>query len=112
MKIKIDRNKFIGDNQPCFIIAEIGNNHEGSYKVAKKLVSKAIECGADAIKIQSIADVPLGSFLSGGIDSSLITALLQESSNKNIRSFTISFPDEPKFNEAPYANAIAKRWSR
>ena len=42
-----------------FIIAEIGNNHEGSYKVAKKLVSKAIECGADAIKLQSIDPMKL-----------------------------------------------------
>ena len=60
---------------------------------------------------QALADVPLGTFLSGGVDSSLITALLQAGSNKPVRSFTIAFPDEgggeAGFNEAPYAAAVA-----
>lgn len=60
---------------------------------------------------QAMADVPLGSFLSGGIDSTLITALLQASSKQPVRSFTIAFPDEGGgevgFNEAPYAAAVA-----
>ena len=60
---------------------------------------------------QAIADVPLGAFLSGGIDSSLITALLQAGSGRAVRSFTIAFPDEgggaAGFNEAPYARAVA-----
>ncbi len=60
---------------------------------------------------QAIADVPLGSFLSGGIDSSLITALLQAASSRPVRSFTIAFPDagggEAGFNEAPFAAAVA-----
>ncbi len=70
----------------------------------------------DAIRLsvseQAIADVPLGSFLSGGVDSSLVTAILQTQSNTPVRSFTISFPDlgdsEAGFNEAPYAHAVAK----
>lgn len=64
-----------------------------------------------AVAEQAIADVPLGAFLSGGIDSSLITALLQAQSSRPVRSFTIAFPDagggESGFNEAPYARAIA-----
>ena len=60
---------------------------------------------------QALADVPLGTFLSGGVDSSLITALLQVGSSKPVRSFTIAFPDEggreAGFNEAPYAAAVA-----
>ena len=56
---------------------------------------------------QALADVPLGTFLSGGVESSLITALLQASSSRPVRSFTIAFPDEPGFNEAPYAAAVA-----
>ncbi|MCS5704713.1 asparagine synthase (glutamine-hydrolyzing) [Synechococcus sp. FGCU-3] len=60
---------------------------------------------------QAIADVPLGAFLSGGIDSSLITALLQARSSRPVRSFTIAFPDagsgEAGFNEAPFARAVA-----
>jgi len=64
-----------------------------------------------AVADQAIADVPLGAFLSGGIDSSLITALLQAQSSIPVRSFTIAFPDqgtgENGFNEAPYAAAVA-----
>ena len=59
-----------------------------------------------AVQEQSLADVPLGSFLSGGIDSSLITALLQAQSSRPVRTFTIGF-EEAGFNEAPYARAVA-----
>ena len=59
-----------------------------------------------AVQQQSLADVPLGSFLSGGIDSSLITALLQAQSSRPVRTFTIGF-EEAGFNEAPYARAVA-----
>ena len=64
-----------------------------------------------AVAEQAIADVPLGAFLSGGVDSSLITALLQAQSSRPVRSFTIAFPDaggaESGFNEAPFARAVA-----
>ena len=59
-----------------------------------------------AVQQQSLADVSLGSFLSGGIDSSLITALLQSQSGRPVRTFTIGF-EEAGFNEAPYARAVA-----
>lgn len=45
-------NKIIGDNHPCFIIAEIGINHNGSLNTAKKLIKMAFDSGCDAVKFQ------------------------------------------------------------
>lgn len=45
-------NRLIGDNQSCYIIAEIGINHNGSIEIARQLIKKAAECGADAVKFQ------------------------------------------------------------
>ena len=50
--IKIDKRYTIGVNQPCFIIAEIGSNHDNSYSRAIKLIDEAILSGADAVKFQ------------------------------------------------------------
>jgi len=60
-----------------------------------------------AVKSQLISDVPLGAFLSGGIDSSTIVALMQRQSSHVVRTFTIGF-DEAGFDESPYARAVAE----
>lgn len=60
-----------------------------------------------AVKRRLIADVPLGAFLSGGIDSSLVVALMRKVHSGEVRTFTIGFT-EPKWNEAEHAKAIAK----
>ena len=53
----------------------------------------------ESVPGQMLADVPIGSFLSGGIDSSLITALMQENSHSRVNTFSIGF-QETEFNEA------------
>jgi asparagine synthase (glutamine-hydrolysing) len=62
---------------------------------------------ADAVRLRMLADVPVGAFLSGGIDSSLVVALMKEQSHAPVRTFTVRF-DDPAFNEADHAAAVAR----
>lgn len=61
----------------------------------------------DAVSRQMISDVPLGAFLSGGVDSSTIVAMMAATHSGSVRTFSIGFPDLG-FDEAPYAAAVAR----
>ncbi|XP_029011154.1 sialic acid synthase-like [Betta splendens] len=52
LKFELCPGRMIGGNHPCFIIAEIGQNHQGDIEIAKKMIKKAKECGADCAKFQ------------------------------------------------------------
>jgi asparagine synthase (glutamine-hydrolysing) len=82
----------------------IGNRFRGSEEEASREVEAILR---DAVRMRMIADVPLGAFLSGGIDSSLITALMQAESSTPVRTFTIGFT-ETDYDEARYAAAVAR----
>jgi asparagine synthase (glutamine-hydrolysing) len=61
----------------------------------------------DAVREQMVADVPLGAFLSGGVDSTIIVGLMQRASSRPVKTFAIGFPD-PAYDETDYAEAAAK----
>ncbi|RYF30974.1 MAG: asparagine synthase (glutamine-hydrolyzing) [Comamonadaceae bacterium] len=61
----------------------------------------------EAVAMQTVADVPLGAFLSGGIDSSAIVAMMQSQSSRPVKTFTVGF-DEAGFDESAHALAVAR----
>ncbi len=71
------------------------------------LVDEARDVLSGAVQRQVVADVPVGAFLSGGIDSSLVVALMQAQASMRVRTFTVGFAEQG-FDEADHADAIAR----
>lgn len=86
------------------VTAGLANPFKGSPKEATDALENQLRL---SIGQQMLADVPLGAFLSGGVDSSTVVALMQAQSKQSVRTFTIGF-DESDYDEAVHAKAVAK----
>jgi asparagine synthase (glutamine-hydrolysing) len=64
-----------------------------------------------AVRNRLVSDVPLGAFLSGGIDSSAIVAIMARHDSRKVKTFTIGFDDSQGFDERPFARAVARRYA-
>ena len=78
--------------------------HREQHKIYEQ---QLFEILSDAVRIRMIADVPLGAFLSGGIDSSIIVALMAMHSKTPVKTFSIGFKDDKLYDETSYAREVA-----
>lgn len=85
----------------------MGPSKEPSLQAAAVEVRRLLEA---AVRRRMIADVPVGAFLSGGIDSSAIVAVMASLTEERVATFTMGFDDRDGFDERPYARAVAKRY--
>jgi len=83
-----------------------GTNDPGSDEACLEEMEKRL---AEAVRMRLISDVPLGALLSGGVDSSIVVALMARSSSAPVKTFSIGF-GHAEFNEAGYARTVAERF--
>lgn len=89
--IKIDREKY----------------HQYSYEEAKKILVQKMDA---SVQERMISDVPLGAFLSGGIDSSVVVALASKYT-RQLHTFSVGYKNNPFFDETKYAQLVAKKYN-
>lgn len=80
----------------------------GDFEEARGVLRETVR---RAVVERLVADVPVGVFLSGGIDSSIVTAMASQYGGGTVRTFSVGFPSEPAFDETRYAEAVARRYA-
>ncbi len=83
------------------------HDHITNYEAAQSALMERLH---ESVKMRMVADVPIGAFLSGGIDSSVITAIASEYTD-HLNTFSIGFKDQPFFDETHYAELVAKKFN-
>ncbi|AOU98526.1 asparagine synthetase B [Acidihalobacter yilgarnensis] len=99
-----------GEMQPVaqrYWDVDLSKQHDGD---EQSLMESLRERLADAVRLRLIADVPLGAFLSGGVDSSAVVALMSETMPSAVQTCAIGF-DDPAYDESPYSRQVAKHFS-
>lgn len=104
--ILIKNNSYVG--KPYYSIPHL-KLHEGDSKTYEDSQKELATLMDNAVKMRLIADVPLGAFLSGGIDSSIVVALASRHT-AHLSTFSIGYKDEPFFDETSYAQLVAKKF--
>ena len=92
---------------PYWSLPEPGNGRSGD---PRELAERLEHLLLDSVRLRLIADVPVGVMLSGGVDSSLVTAMAARASSGPVKTFTISFPGHKDFDEARYARLVAEHF--
>ena len=96
------------NTEPYWILAEaVRKGLTNPIRSETEAIAELDSLLRDAVALQAVADVPLGAFLSGGVDSSTIVALMQAQSSRPVKTFTVGF-DEAGFDESPHALAVAQ----
>jgi asparagine synthase (glutamine-hydrolysing) len=90
---------FIHEYWKCSDVKPLEISFEDAKKEAKRLIR-------DSVRSRLVSERPIGSFLSGGIDSTIITAIMQQESQSKVHSFSIGF-DDSKFDESKFASKVA-----
>src|SRR5450432_3101347 len=88
----------------------VTNRYDFNFTDKKQVENKVRELMLQSVKRRLVSDVPVGAFLSGGIDSSAVVGLMVEAGDPNPNTFNISF-DEEEYDESFYANIIAKKFN-
>lgn len=103
-----------------YVVAESGNIREGRFWVPRYVTEQREKSEAEyaeelehllrqAVARHLAADVPVGAFLSGGWDSSLVTTFAAQQSSRSLKTFSIVFPDHPKSDESRYSRLLAQK---
>ncbi len=95
-------------SEPYWELPEISGHQLEDTSDTTRYVEMVREGLREATELRMIADVPLGAFLSGGLDSSLIVALMQQASNQQVQTFSIGFAGDDSFDETHYAEEVAR----
>ena len=88
----------------------VTNHYEFNFTDKKQVENKVKELMLQSVKRRLVSDVPVGAFLSGGIDSSAVVGLMVEAGDPSPKTFTVSF-DEKEFDESRYAEIVAKKFN-